>query len=260
MTPEFNATEAALLQKHRLAVFRGCLIYDAQPPITPAQAAQVEAQIGTAIPAGLRSLWNTAFGGSLGYDLIITEDGTWDRLSLVQLFHPTSQDYHTLDGWIDYEKELAEEARGDDFDGILDYLPFGGFEYLERAYVVSRDTAKDPAGTILYYTSYVPEWARITEKEVVVLAPSIDALFDSFAFKANPFEQDVDELSRDTAMLEALDALHADGEAGAALCGRLSGLIRNRCPNPDVDYTPHPDQIIFTPEKDPWWKRMFKRS
>ena len=260
MTIEFDADEAALLRKHRLAVFRGCLIHDAQPPITPAQVMDVETRIGTAIPPGLRALWDTAFGGRLGYNRINVLSGTWDRLSLVQLFHPTSNDYHTLDGWIELERELAEEAQGEDFDGVLDYLPFGGFEYLERAYVVTRDTGKEPVGTILYYMSYVPEWARITEKEIFVLAPNIDALFDSFAFKANPFDQDVDDLSRDTEMLEALDALHADGEAGADLHHKLSRLIGERCPDPEVEYSPHPDQIGFTPEPDPWWKRIFKRS
>ncbi|WP_252406521.1 hypothetical protein, partial [Acinetobacter pittii] len=72
------------------------------------------------------------------YDLEVDYDGHRHPFSFSELFYPDSDGYHDLWGWIEHERELAAEAaaeEGRDWNGKLAYLPFGGFEYLERLYV-----------------------------------------------------------------------------------------------------------------------------
>src|SRR5690606_23676837 len=88
----------------------------------------------------LEALWLTSFGGELAYALFGRFEGVDEPLpfSFRELFYPGSDHYHDLDGWMDHELELAQEAAEDKGEAIPDklaYLPIGGFEYLERIYV-----------------------------------------------------------------------------------------------------------------------------
>src|SRR5687768_5187659 len=91
------------LRDHGIAIFRGKVILEAQPPITDAQLAEIEERLTGPVPEGLRELWRTAFGGSLDYDLDVSFGEHRYETSFRELFYPESDGYHDLFGWMDHE-------------------------------------------------------------------------------------------------------------------------------------------------------------
>jgi hypothetical protein len=92
----FTDDELATLREHGIAIFHGKVILKAQPPISDAQLAEVEARLTGPVPEGLRELWRTAFGGSLDYDLEITFGEHRYTTSFRELFYPESGAYRRL--------------------------------------------------------------------------------------------------------------------------------------------------------------------
>ena len=86
--PDFSLTDAekALMQKHQLAVFEGRIIHNAQPPITLDEQKRIEATIQAPIPGDVLRLWQTAFGGSLDYELFVDYEAGLHPFSFAQLF------------------------------------------------------------------------------------------------------------------------------------------------------------------------------
>lgn len=222
--------ERQLLLAHRLAVFDGCVVYDAQPPVSAEHVQRLAEGLAGPIPEELLRLWRTCFGGRLGYDLEVDYDGHRHPFSFSELFYPDSDGYHDLWGWIEHELELAAEAaaeEGRDWNGKLAYLPFGGFEYLERLYVCV-EPGPEHGAVIAWSHGLPPAWAgRLHQDSVTRLADDVGGLFRLLSFEQDPFDAEnacgvADEL------LEALDALEAAGEPGKALKGRLEVLLRQR--------------------------------
>jgi len=221
--------ERALLTKHRLAIFAGRIIHNAMPPITDEQLAAVQARSRGPLPDGLIALWRTAFGGNLDYDLTASFDGNVQSLSFTELFYPGSDHYHDLDGWIAHEQEgwkIAAEERGETFDGKLPYVPFGGFEYLERMYVCTKPDA--PYGQVEVWSQGLPAaWhGRLNQDSMTVMGASVEDVFAKLHFANDPFTASEDDYCHGVELWEAIDPLEADGPAGKALAERLHTLMR----------------------------------
>lgn len=227
---DFAEDEKRLMRKHQLAVFEGLIIHDAQPPITPDQQAAIESLIGYDIPDDLLRLWRVSFGGSLDYECFVEYEAGLHPFSFTQLFFPTSQHYKTLIGWIEFELERFEEAsvdRGEEWDGKLDILPIGGFEYLERVYVVAGPPQE--AGQILIWSQGLPPaWVgRLTEDSQARVATDLAGFFHQLRHYEDPFAWTGDDDFRSgRELLGAIDALEAEGEVGSALAQKLHDLIR----------------------------------
>lgn len=184
---EFTDEEVRLMRELNIAVFRGKLIFDAQPPITFAQLAEVEKQINGEVPPGLVALWRTSFGGQLDYDFELSLEERLIATSLCELFYPDSNHYRDLEGWIDHERYIvacAAERRGDPIPSRAEFLPFGGFEYVDRFYVSLRET---DYGSVHYYQD------RLEGDIVAEAASSIADLFDRLGLNENPFDSESDD-------------------------------------------------------------------
>jgi len=227
---ELTDAERALLTKHRLAIFAGRIIHNTMPPITDAQLAAVQAHSRGPIPEDLIALWRTAFGGSLDYDLTASFDGNVQSLSFTEIYYPGSDHYRDLDGWIEHEQEgwqMAAEERGETFDGKLPYVPFGGFEYLERIYAVTKPG--DEYGQIEVWSRGLPSaWhGRLNQDSMTVIGASVEDVFSKMHFTKDPFTASPDDYCHGVELWEAIDPLEEDGPEGKALAERLHGLMRS---------------------------------
>ena len=229
MGTAFDHQELATLRAHGLAVYRGTLILEARPPITEAERAKVEREIGTRIPEDLLELWNVSFGGTLDYDLPIALGEHVYSASFRELFWPDSNDYNDLFGWIEHEFELLEDAAEEaevEPPEVLDELPFGGFEYLERLYVNTEEGTRGRVS--LYAQGLPPGWVgRLHEDTVATVAPSIPALFEQLVLESDPRAAG-DGFVRGREMVDAVDGLKAEHPA---LANRLDALIDARIVN-----------------------------
>lgn len=152
-----------------LAIFENRLILDARPPVTEAELAEVAARSAGPAPAGLVALWRTSFGGSLDYDLTATLGGVEQSLSFRELFYPDSDGYRDLWGWIDEEPS--------------EYLPFGGFEYLERVY------AHIATGEVFAWQQGLPPgWEIVRGDRAGAVAADVPGLFALLALEQDPWE------------------------------------------------------------------------
>jgi hypothetical protein len=200
--------DAAATQTHGFAIFEDRVIFEAQPPITDDQVAEVERRVGRPLPPGLLALWRTAFGGSIGYALDVDFDDHVASFSFTELFYPGSGGYNDLWGWIDHEFEIARES-GDveATQGRLRYLPFGGFEYLDRLYVCLED-GPDYGAVVAWMRGLPPAWAlRLHEDSVARIADDAPALFRMLALEADPFAEDRDDYGAGIEMADAIAAL-----------------------------------------------------
>jgi hypothetical protein len=215
-----------------LAVFRGVVISDAQPPIETSVLAKLQKRVTGPIPLELIDLWRVAFGGSLNYDLRATFSDTHQvSLSFTELFFPGSDGYRDLWGWIDYEQELAEEAaraRGVRWNGGLSVLPFGGFDYLERLYVVVPPDAE--AGKVVAWRQGLPPAWLFSHHDdrVGLVAEGVNALFDALNLERNPWTADPESHPTGLQMLEAIDELAKLGRAGRSASDKLFSLVKAR--------------------------------
>lgn len=135
----FSPEELACLRDHGVVLFADRVIFDAQAPMNGDRIAEIQSLCAGPLPPDLLALWSLTAGGRLDYDLSLPIDGNMQPMSWAELFWDGSDGYRDLEGWIEHEQELAEEAASEaglTWDGRLTHLPFGGFEYLERIYAV----------------------------------------------------------------------------------------------------------------------------
>ncbi|MFC4072050.1 ankyrin repeat domain-containing protein [Actinoplanes subglobosus] len=184
-----------------IAVFADRLILEARPPADDAALDAVAARCSGPLPEALVALWRVSFGGRIDYQL----DG---QISFTQLFHPGADGYHDLWGWIDHEAPGA----------VVRFLPFGGFEYLDRLYV---DTVGD--GRVRYWQQGLPPGWELTEGDRADdLAVDVRALFGQLALEDDPWETDDADAGGD--LRDAVDEL-AGEEPGVA--AKLRDLVRS---------------------------------
>jgi hypothetical protein len=206
----FSDEENEVLKKLGIAVYRGKLILDARPSITDKDIADVEEKIGCKVPAELLALWETSFGGSLDYNYRVTFGNHVYMASLQELYFPESGHYHDLYGWIDSELEAAQEAAIDDDDSFFvytPYLPFGGYEYLQRAYV---SLLPDEYGKVIFYARGIPWKGRLNEDKADLVASSLNELFDQLTLDQDPFSEKIDEYAAGLRMVKRISEIEAD--------------------------------------------------
>ncbi|GIF44283.1 ankyrin repeat domain-containing protein [Actinoplanes xinjiangensis] len=186
-----------------IAVFADRLILGAQPPAGDEVLEAVAARCAGPLPEALVALWRTSFGGRIDYQL----DG---QLSFTELFGPGSDGYLDLWGWIDHETD----------SGPLRFLPFGGFEYLDRLYV---DTAEGPGhGRVVYWQQGLPPGWELTEGDRAAgLAGDARALFGQLALEDDPWV--ADDADAGAELRDAIDEL---AEEEPVVARKLRDLVR----------------------------------
>ncbi|WP_459555757.1 SMI1/KNR4 family protein [Lacunimicrobium album] len=201
----FSDDENEVLRKLGIVVYRGKLILEARNPITNEEVAAVEEKIGCRIPRDLLALWKTSFGGALDYDYRATFGNYIYLTGLRELYFPESKHYHDLYGWIDSELEAAQEAAMDDEDFLVytPYLPFGGYEYLQRAYV---SLLPDEYGAVIFYARGIPQKGCLNEDQADLVANSLNEFFDNLTLDQDPFET-CDEFSNGLTMVERISEI-----------------------------------------------------
>jgi hypothetical protein len=221
----FTEDELATLRENGIAIFRGKLILEAQPPITDAQLAEIEARLTSPVPSGLRELWRTAFGGSLEYDLEVAFGEHRYQASFRELFYPESDGYRDLFGWMDHELELGAEAAeegGKPPPDTLPVIPFGGFEYLERFYVSLREG--EVGKVVVWAQGLPPAWKMtLNADSIAVVADDIDDLFNQLSLAEDPFAEGANPDLNGIQMAEAHDEVAAKHPA---LAEKLRAAIR----------------------------------
>jgi hypothetical protein len=212
---------------HGVAVFEDRLILEARAPITDAEIAAIEARCAGPIPPGLLALWRLSFGGQIDYGLSVDYGEVVHSFSFTELFYPGSDHYFDLWGWIDREAEFAQEAadeQGEAWSGKLAYLPFGGFEYLERLYV-STQPGPDYGSVIAYAQGLGPAWTlRLHENAVARIADDVPALFRMLDLEQDPADPAADEFGAGHEMLATIAAI---GETDPGEAARLTALMRS---------------------------------
>ena len=206
----FSEDESTLLRELGIAVFRNKLILNAQPPITKSQLDRVQQQVEGELSPDLIALWKVSFGGALDYDYEVAFGEHLYTASLRELFYPSSDHYHTLDGWIEHEIEVSQqvaEQRGKPIPERTRFVPFGGFEYLERFYVSLQP---DEYGAVLIYAQGIPWKGRLNEDSVAKVANSVAELFDQLSLDEDPFDEHSDEYASGKDMVERIREIEAD--------------------------------------------------
>jgi hypothetical protein len=215
---QLSEEDIARMREHGLAVFCDRLILEAQPPIDDAQLAAVQQQLSGPMPDGLLQLWRTCFGGELEYDLLVDLGGQLTELSFSELFFPDSDGYFDLWGWmeraLEHEAEAAEEE-GREHAGKLDFLPFGGFEYLDRLYVQVRE-GPGHGSVVAYHQGLPPAWKlRAHEDLAARVAEDVPALFAKLRLAQDARRAGADDIVVGERVVGLLDELRAEGEDAA---------------------------------------------
>ncbi|MCA9492244.1 MAG: SMI1/KNR4 family protein [Myxococcales bacterium] len=207
----FTPDELTALQAAGLAVFEGRVIHEAQPPITPEVLAAIQARCAGPVPEALIALWSTSFGGRLDYDLSLRLSDTVSAFSFAEIFYPDSHGYHDPWGWMD--EQLAFESH----DGLLHFLPFGGFEYTDRLFVDLRD-----GSVVAYMRGLPPAWVhRLHEDVTGRVATDVRDLFRQLALEDDPYAP-TQEYAQGGEVREAIDEVES-----ASARDKLHALLRS---------------------------------
>lgn len=228
MSDDFADDELALLRKHGIVLFAERVIFDARPPMPFEQIAAVQALCAGPIPPELVALWQQTAGGRIDYDLHLRMNGNEEAVSWSELFWNGSDGYHDLQGWIDHERQVAQEAAaaGDQpWDGKLTTLPFGGFEHSDRIYAVVEPGAD--YGHILAWKQGLPEaWAHaLHEDGLTTVAHDLNAAFAVLHLDEDPLEPAGDYFTGQ-ALLEYLDERHGTHGLSLELMDKLVAFYR----------------------------------
>ncbi|WP_432730456.1 SMI1/KNR4 family protein [Variovorax sp. W6] len=208
----FTTDELSTLREHGIVLFAGRVIFDAQPPMPGQQIDAVQAMCAGPIPEALIALWQQTAGGRLDYDLSLEMNGNLEGISWSELFWDGSDGYHDLQGWIEHEQELAQEAaeeNGTPWSGKLTHLPFGGFEYTDRIYVVVEPGAAH-GQVVAWKKGLPPAWTHaLHEDSVNTVAPDLFGAFAALRLDEDPLAPTSDYFSGQT-LLGYLDDRHED--------------------------------------------------
>ncbi|VWD36417.1 hypothetical protein BLA18110_06536 [Burkholderia lata] len=224
----FSNAELADLRAHGIVLFAGRVIFDAQPPMPADQIAAVQARCHGDLPPALLDLWRTTAGGSLDYDLTLEMNGHIEGISWGELFYNGSNGYRDLEGWIDHELELAEEAVEENsrpWSGKLDVLPFGGFEYCDRIYIVTEPDAKDCGHVLAWKQGLPPAWrGAMHDDGLATVAPDLYAAFGALQLNADPLEPG--DSGTGMTFLEYVDERRTEHGLPAPLADKLIAFYR----------------------------------
>ncbi len=235
---EFSAEESKLLQELGLAVFRNKLILDSQPPISDSQLAHVQQQVSCGLSPELIALWRTSFGGRLDYDFEVQFGEHLYTASFKELFYSGSEHYNTLDGWIEHELEIGQqmaEEQGEAIPERIPFVPFGGFEYLERFYVSLRP---NEYGVVLVYARGIPWKGHLNEDSVAKVANSVAELFDQLSLNEDPFDENSDKYASGKEMVERILEIESEHPQ---LAEKLKQIVRRSV----IDWQRIVDQADF---------------
>lgn len=208
----FTTDELSTLREHGIVLFAERVIFDAQPPMPSQQIEAVQALCSGPLPEALVALWQETAGGRLDYDLSLEMNGNLEGISWNELFWDGSDGYHDLQGWIEHEQELAQEAaeeNGTPWTGKLTHLPFGGFEYTDRIYAVVEPGAGH-GQIVAWKKGLPPAWTHaLHEDSVNTIAPDLRGAFAALRLDEDPLAPTGDYFSGQT-LLGYLDDRHQD--------------------------------------------------
>ncbi|MET3182367.1 UNVERIFIED_ORG: hypothetical protein ABIC43_005543 [Variovorax guangxiensis] len=208
----FTTDELSTLREHGIVLFAERVIFDAQPPMPSQQIEAVQALCSGPLPEALVALWQETAGGRLDYDLSLEMNGNLEGISWNELFWDGSDGYHDLQGWIEHEQELAQEAaeeHGTPWTGKLTHLPFGGFEYTDRIYAVVEPGAGH-GQIVAWKKGLPPAWTHaLHEDSVNTVAPDLRGAFAALRLDEDPLAPTGDYFSGQT-LLGYLDDRHQD--------------------------------------------------
>lgn len=224
----FTQDELQQLRKHDIVIWADRVIFEARPPISEDALRDIRQRIRGSLPEDLLSLWRLTAGGRLDYDLRLTMQGNQEAISWAELFYHDSEGYRDLPGWIEHEQALAEEAaeaRGHNWDGKIEALPIGGFEYCDRIYVVTDHNALDYGHTLAWKMGLPPAWRHAMHEDgLATIAPTLREAFQCLGLEKDPVSDD----SADTGLefLEYLDSRRQDHDLPAALADKVIDFYR----------------------------------
>jgi hypothetical protein len=210
-----------------LAVFEAKIIFKAQPPVSDAEIARIEDGLAGPVPADLVALWKICYGGRIDYDLDVCFGAHIHKFSFGELFYPRSGSYHDLDGWMAHERDLIVEndtSTNHDSSLPLEFLPFGGFEYLERLYV--RVGSHDYGAIYAYAQGIPPDWSlNLHENSSARVADSVRALFQLLYLARNPFTASPDTFPTGLDAIEAIEQARSAGTLGGSDASSLHAML-----------------------------------
>jgi hypothetical protein len=208
----FTPDELSTLREHGIVLFADRVIFDAQPPMPQQQIDAVQALCSGPLPEALVALWRETAGGRLDYDLSLEMNGNLEGISWSELFWNGSDGYNDLQGWIEHEQELAQEAAeesGTPWSGKLTHLPFGGFEYTDRVYAVVEPGAGH-GQIVAWKKGLPPAWTHALHEDTVnTIAPDLLGAFAALRLDEDPLAPTSDYFSGQT-LLGYLDDRHED--------------------------------------------------
>ncbi|MDR6523324.1 hypothetical protein J2789_006021 [Variovorax paradoxus] len=208
----FTPDELTTLREHGIVLFADRVIFEAQPPMPQEQIDAVQALCSGPLPEALVALWRETAGGRLDYDLSLEMNGNLEGISWSELFWNGSDGYNDLQGWIDHEQELAQDAAeesGTPWSGKLTHLPFGGFEYTDRIYAVVEPGAAH-GQIVAWKKGLPPAWTHaLHEDSVNTIAPDLHGAFAALHLDEDPLAPTSDYFSGQT-LLAYLDDRHED--------------------------------------------------
>lgn len=227
MTDFFGDDELDLLREHGIVLFARRVIFDARPPMPEDEIASVQSRCAGPIPPELLALWRLAGGGRIDYDLHLRMNGNEESISWTELFGDGTDTFHDLQGWIDHEVELAEEAAesGQPWDGKLTTLPFGGFEYTDRLYAVVEPGA-DYGHILAWKHGLPPAWPHaLHEDGLTTVAHDLCAAFEVLHLDEDPLAPAGDYFTGQS-LLEYLDQRHQEHGLSIELSDKVVAFYR----------------------------------
>ena len=213
-----------------IVLFEDRVIFQARPPVTDQEIARIEEKLSGPVPPDLKALWKLCYGGHVDYDLDVVYGADKEhihRFSFSEIFYPGSDSYRDLDGWIEHEQECMAEAEGEDALSSacrLDFLPFGGFEYLERLYV--RVDPED-YGAVYAFSEGIPEsWAlRLHQASVTRLADDLCGFFGQLYLRSDPLACDPESYASGLEAIEAIEDAVRHGTLDPAEAEELKQVL-----------------------------------
>ncbi|AMM25584.1 hypothetical protein [Variovorax sp. PAMC 28711] len=243
----FSSDELATLRTHGVVLHADRVIFEAQPPMAEDVIAAVQEVCAGPLPQQLLALWRDTAGGRLDYDLTLAMNGNEEAISWSELFFNGSDGYRDLQGWIEHEQEIAEEAaieEGHAWQGRLTHLPIGGFEYLDRIYVVV-ETGEAHGQVVAWKQGLPPAWThRLHEDGISPIAADLHGAFAALHLHEDPLAPAGDYFSGQ-ALIEYLDDRHEEHGLDIDLMDKLVAFYRRamldwRAPLTDGTLRHHP--------------------
>jgi len=219
----FTASELDTLRDHGIVIHAQRVIFDAQPPMSPAQIAAVQAQCAGPLPTSLIALWQQTAGGRLDYDLNLRMNDCAEDVSWCDLFwndgDGKSDDDGDLQGWIAHEKQSS----GAD---LLKRLPIGGFEETDRIYAVVDAQAADHGHIVAWKLGLPAAWSHAMHEDgEAVIASDLPGALATLHLHEDPLDPAGDYFTGQT-LLEYLDERHEDHGLPLELADKLVDFYR----------------------------------